>query len=131
MQSVERLGDAARSPDRDDIASAPADPGSIVFRTGVSGDAVVWPPMWSLDPDEPVQRRPAGGTLTHYQFLMAVTPEDFRAGALYLVGFPVDPGALVDGVKSSWRGWRARRARERVEKELADFRRQHSKPPPD
>jgi hypothetical protein len=91
------------------------------FRTSVTVSEFTLPLPWhETDPAGGQFRRP--GTFYHQQFLSLVTPEEFRGGTLYPVGFGVDPGTILDGVQSVWRGWQVRRARERIEREAAELR---------
>jgi hypothetical protein len=93
------------------------------FRTSVEASPIVLPLPWLNDPvTGPIQPR---SRLYHAEFLSVVTPEPFRASALTAAaggGVGVDPGAMLDGVKSVWRDWQTRRVRERIERELAALR---------
>jgi hypothetical protein len=120
----------------DDSASTD-EQGRPRFRASVTVDEFVLPPPWyETDPSSSRFRRP--GTLYHQEFLSVVTPEAFRGGTLngaaVGAGVSVDPGTIVDGFKSAWRGWQERRVRERIEREVAELRARaaaESSPSPD
>ena len=103
------------------------------FRASVTVDEFVLPPPWyETDPAIGRFRRP--GTAYHQEFLSVVTPEAFRASTFNAGGVSVDPGTVFDGFKSAWRSWQERRARERIEREVAELRARaaaDSSPPPD
>jgi hypothetical protein len=108
------------------------DQGRPRFRTSVTVTATpfVLPLPWQeTDPAARRFRRP--GTLYHQEFLSLVTPDAFRGGAATAgTGVGVDPGAVWDGVTNVWRNWQARRARERIEREVAELQRQAATSPP-
>ena len=105
----------------DDSASTD-EQGRPRFRASVTVDEFVLPPPWYETDRAPGRyRRP--GTLYHQEFLSIVTPEEFRASTATVgAGVSVDPGTILDGFKSAWRGWQERRARERIEREVAELR---------
>lgn len=117
-QSVERVVAVVSSKEAE---KSPDEEGAPVFRSGVTRDVPLSSPLWT-DANPPFQSRPPGGTLTHYEYLRATTPEAFRSSTLYPPGVSVDPGKLVGDIKSAWREWQARRVRERIEQELAQLR---------
>jgi hypothetical protein len=103
------------------------------FRASITIDEFVLPPPWyETDPAIGRFRRP--GTAYHQEFLSVVTPEAFRASTFNAGGVSVDPGTMFGGLKSAWRSWQERRARERIEREVAELRARaaaESSPPPD
>jgi len=76
------------------------------------------PPPWRLSPDDPLT--PARGAISHREMLRVMTPQEFSAP---LVGASVDPGAIYNDIRKTWRDWQARRIHERVVKELEEFER--------
>lgn len=62
--------------------------------------------------------------ITHYEFLLKVTPENFRAATLHPVGISVFPAVtfLKDRVARAVRSRAERRAKEQVERELLALR---------
>jgi hypothetical protein len=67
----------------------------------------------------PVVRLP-GGTNWHQEYLRMNTPEAFRASTMY-PGVGVDPGEIVNGIKSLYHGWKEERIQQRVDRELAAY----------
>jgi len=60
------------------------------------------------------------GRLYHQEYLSRVTPEGFRRSAMNAApGMSTDPGRVLHGVRTAWRGRQERLLRESVEKELA------------
>jgi hypothetical protein len=116
----------------DDSASTD-EQGRPRFRASVTVDEFVLPPPWyETDPAIGRFRRP--GTAYHQEFLSVVTPEAFRASTFNAGGVSVDPGTMFGGIKSAWHSWQERRARERIEREVAELRARaaaESSPPPD
>lgn len=105
--------------------------GRPLFRTNVTVSRFVLPLPWqNTEPAfGPVQPR---GRLYHQEFLSVVTPEPFRAGAVSAAsgaGVGMDPGAMFGGVRTAFRNWQARRARERIEREAAQLRARAAGPP--
>lgn len=49
-----------------------------------------------------------------------MTPQEFSTP---LISAGVDPGAIMNSVKTAWREWQARRVHERVMKELEELKR--------
>jgi hypothetical protein len=88
------------------------------FRSGVAVDVPQAP--WTPDPNV-LYYRPFGGA-NHSEFLYQVTPEGFRAGALYPCCFSTDPASIVNGIKSAWRSYQEKRIRERIQKEVDELR---------
>ena len=133
-ESAERIARELWSVD-DSVATD--EQGRPQFRASVTvNEFILAPPWYESDPAIGRFRRP--GTLYHQEFLSVVTPEAFRAGTLYGAaagaGVSVDPGTMFNELRSAWRSWQERRARERIEREVAELRARaaaESSPPPD
>jgi len=67
-------------------------------------------------------------TLYHHEFLSMVTPEAFRSGVLYPMGFNVL--SVLPAIRRAFREAEEARVRAEVEAELREFERQRDKRPP-
>lgn len=114
--SVERIQQALARP-------APEKPLQIppVFRLTIEGRPMRFPPPWDPANDTviPAWVRPRM-PLYHYEFLMQVTPEEFRAGVLFPITIDVLPGIeqIADAIKEAMRRRREERARREVDEAL-------------
>jgi hypothetical protein len=92
-----------------------------VFRVTIEGRpmrlAVPWDP--ANDTVVPSYVRPQM-SIYHYEFLMQVTPEAFRAGTLFTIGIPVVPIAeeIVEAIRNAARRREEERARREVDEAL-------------
>jgi hypothetical protein len=89
------------------------------FRSGI--EVELPPSAWVLDDAGGLHFRPFGGA-SHSEFLYQVTPEAFRAGTLYPCCFSVDPGSIVNSIKSAWHDYQERRVRARIQKEVDELK---------
>lgn len=85
------------------------------FRESIEVDM---PPAPWVEGEMGIYWRPSGGSMYHYEYLRMMTPEAFRAGVLYPCCVSVDPGEIVNGIKSAWRSRQEQRVRERIRKEV-------------
>ncbi|MGH9313362.1 MAG: hypothetical protein ACRD09_00545 [Vicinamibacterales bacterium] len=114
--SVERLQRELAKP-------APETPVKIphVFRVTIEGRSMRFPAPWDPANDTvvPSYVRPQM-SIDHYEFLMAVTPQEFRAGVLYKIAIPVLPAAaqVVDAIRAAIRRRQEERARREVDEAL-------------
>ena len=93
------------------------------FRLNVTAERPVelWVKPRLVEPEDKLQPTPRG-SYYHTEYLRMTTPEAFRSSSLYpMVSVGVDPGALLNGLRSAWQRWQEERIRMRVERELAEF----------
>jgi hypothetical protein len=124
-ESLERVAREMRDP------GAPATTGQdgrAVFRSRVTAKESLMPPAWHLPPG----RLPPRGRYGEYQreALWAVTPSDLRGSTFYTPGISIDPGAVINRVRKTWRGWQARRIHDRIEAEVSQLRALTERPDP-
>lgn len=94
-----------------------------IFRLTIEERPMRFKPQWDpSDPMLPSYVRPRM-PLYHYEFLMAVTPEAFRAGVLYPIAIDVLPlvEPLADRIREAWKKRREARARKEVDEALRLF----------
>jgi hypothetical protein len=125
-ESLERIASDMRA---QGAAPTTGEDGRAVFRSGVTIDE--WPalpPAWQLRPG----RQPPRGRYGEYQreLLSAMTPPDLRGSTFHTPGISIDPGAVINRVRKTWRGWRERRIHDRVEEEVAQLRALTKRPDP-
>ena len=90
------------------------------LRIEVERPIELWVQPLLIRPEDTLQPRPRG-SIYHQEYLRMTTPEAFRSSTLYPMGVGVDPGELVNGVRSMYRGWKEERIRQRVARELAEY----------
>jgi hypothetical protein len=81
---------------------------------------IPWDP--AIDSAVPNYVRPSM-PLYHHEFLLAVTPEAFRAGTLYPIALNAAPAveSVVGAIRGAIRDYREERARREVQEELRKF----------
>jgi hypothetical protein len=114
--SVERIQQALAKPEPEKTVKIPT-----VFRVTVEGRSnnLLRLAPWDPANDSPIPPwvRPRI-PLYHYEFLMMVTPEAFRAGVLFPISFTVPLDPLVDEIREAWQRRREARARREVDEAL-------------
>lgn len=117
---VERIQQALAKPEPDKVVTIPP-----VFRVTVEGrtkNLFLLAP-WDLANDTlvPAWVRPKM-PIYHYEYLMMVTPEEFRSGTLFAVSISnlLEPVAarLADEIRDSWQRRKEARARKEVDDAL-------------
>jgi hypothetical protein len=103
------------------VVTSPPGRDGPVFRVTVHGrrsDKPVWADLSGV----PAYVRPMAPTY-HYEFLLKVTPEEFRAGTLYPVGVPIVPLVTFLGrqITTAQRKAAEKRAREEVRQALEEL----------
>ena len=103
------------------VVSSPSAREEPVFRVTVHGHKPEKPPWTDLSGVPPYIHPPA--PTYHYEFLLQVTPEEFRAGTLYPVGVPVVPlvELLAKGIRTAQRKAAKAHAREEVRRAFEEF----------
>jgi len=86
------------------------------FRSGIT--VTMLPPPWWPTPD--TAPAPARGAISHQEMVRMMTPQQFSTP---MVAGSVDPGSIVQSIRSAWRDWQARRIQERILRELEELER--------
>ena len=86
------------------------------FRSGIT--VTMLPPPWRLTPD--TAPTPARGAISHQEMVRMMTPQQYSTP---MVGGSVDPGSIVQSIRSAWRDWQARRIQKRIMRELEELER--------
>jgi hypothetical protein len=101
-----------------------------VFRLTIEGRRLWLPAPWDPANDTllPSYVRPQM-PIYHYEFLMAVTPPEFRSGVLYQIAIPVFPGIeqMFDAIRQAMQRRREERARREVDEALKQLLEARSK----
>ena len=103
------------------LGSSPLAREGLVFRVTIVGSRHD-KPIWADLSGVPAYVRPMAPTY-HYEFLLKVTPEEFRAGTLYPVGIPIVPLVTFLGrqITTAQRKTAEKRAREEVRQALEEL----------
>jgi len=96
--------------------SPPDEEGRPRFRSGIT--VTMLPPPWWPTPD--TAPTPARGAISHQEMVRMMTPQQFSTP---MVSGSVDPGSIVQSIRSAWRDWQARRIQERIMRELEELER--------
>lgn len=121
--SLDRIkrGLAAPREEQLDVSAA------ATFRVEVEARPIRLDVPWKDDSTAPYYVR-TPRTLYHHEFLSMVTPEAFRSGVLYPIGFNVL--SVLPEIRRAIREAREAAARAAVEAELREFERQRATRPP-
>jgi len=104
----------------DAAASTIDEEGRPRFRSSVTV-TILLPPPWQLTPD--TAPTPSRGAISRQEMLRMMTPREYSTPPMG--GGSVDPGSIVQGIRSAWRDWQARRFQKRVTRELEELERRN------